>query len=37
VIALRRLPGRKVDFLALNGYNLDGVGPLQLIRLVPTP
>ena len=37
VVVLRRTPGRKVDFLALNGYNLVGVGPVQLIRLVPAP
>jgi hypothetical protein len=33
VVALRRAVGEPVEFLALNGYNLDGVGPVQLIRL----
>ena len=33
VVVVRRLATRKVDFLALNGYNLQGVGPVQLIRL----
>jgi hypothetical protein len=33
VVVLRRLATRKVDFLALNGHNLQGVGPVQLIRL----
>lgn len=34
VVALRRFAGRRVEFLALNGYNLQGTGPVQLIRLV---
>jgi hypothetical protein len=33
VVPLRRGKGR-VEFLALNGYNLQGTGPVQLVRLV---
>jgi hypothetical protein len=33
VVPLRRRAGDRVEFLALNGYNLDATGPVQLIRL----
>lgn len=36
VVAVRRdAASPQVEFLALNGYNLQGKGPIQLIRLVP--
>lgn len=34
VVPLRRFRTGRVEFLALNGYNLQGRGPVQLIRLV---
>jgi hypothetical protein len=33
VVPVNRLATRKVDFLVLNGYNLQGEGPVQLVRL----
>jgi hypothetical protein len=34
VVALHRFDDGVTEFLSLNGYNLDGRGPVQLIRLV---
>jgi hypothetical protein len=36
VVTVRRLAAGPDEFLALNGYNLDGRGPVQLVRLVRT-
>ena len=37
VVALDRSGTGRAEFLVLNGYNLDRIGPVQLIRLVAVP